>query len=172
MFKRFVSVAAVCSFVCVSSPAAFAQSADVYDPHAHFGYPSQVSGGLYIRVPFNGGLKRSSNEEARFGFALKTTMPQKYSYTPLSHGYSFQGSANRQIKFLDISIGPSGFKSFKLNGQSFAEINALYADEEGKKKKKVWPWVLGGAALGVGILVAVVFAACDNEPGPLGTRTC
>lgn len=173
MLKEFISVATICSFVCVSSPAALAQSADVYDPHSNFGQRSEVSASLYVRIPFNGGLKRSSNEEARFGLALRTTLPQSFSTAANNYGYAFQGFGSRQIKVLDLSIGSNGFKSFKLNGHSLAEFNALYADEEGdgKKKKKVWPWVVGGLAL-TGIVVGVVFTTqCDTD-GPLGTFNC
>ena len=163
MFKKIVCVASVTSFVLVSSPAAFAQSLGVYDPHANFGLPSEVSASVYMRIPFNGGLKRKNNEEARFGFAVSTTMPKQFSYSALNYGNSFQGTGNRQIKVLDISIGATkGFKSLKLNGQSFTDMKRLYADGDDEKKNRTWLYVLGGAVAAVGIIVIIGASKCEN----------
>ena len=186
MLKRLTSLAAITGILLAGSPVALAQSADIYNPifnpHANFGHSSDVSASLYARVPFNGGLKRSANEGARFGLTVSTRLPQKFSYAPMSYGNSFQSSLGRQVNVLDLSIGYSfhdtgfhdtgGFQSFKLNGHSFNEINALYADdEEGKKKRSPWPWVLLGGAVVFGAIAITAIAKCDNN-GPFGTTTC
>lgn len=164
MSKRFFLVATIISFVCASSSVVSAQSADVYDPHANYSQPSDVSASLYVRVPFNGGLKRASNEEARFGLALKTTLPQSFSYTANNYGYAFQGSAGPQIKILDLSVGPNGFKSFKLNNMSLNQINALYADEEEREEgMSKGTKILIGVGVTFAATMIIAFAVVDDK---------
>ncbi|MEE8258224.1 MAG: hypothetical protein V3R20_00885, partial [Sphingomonadales bacterium] len=85
MLKQITSMAVAANMVLFSMPSATA-GPETYDPFAHYGYPSKVSGGIYLKVPFNGRIKKSAIQEPRFGFALKAKLGSGYGYSmhPLS----------------------------------------------------------------------------------------
>lgn len=164
MIKNLLSSLISGSLLFSFATPTFAQSAEFYDPFEHYGYQSGVTGGIYVKVPFNGRLKRSSNSEVRFGLALKAKFPRNFSYAQ-SYQYSFAASNTQEIKFLDLSIGPSGFKSFKLNGQSFKDMKRIYADGDDEKEgMSTGTKVLIGVGVAAAVFLAVIIiAGCTND---------
>ena len=169
MLKQFISLAAAASLVSISTPSAFAGSGqEAFDPFAHYGLPSEVSGSFYIKVPFTGGLKKSAIQEPRFGFALKAKLGSGYSnYShPLSAPIG-TNITNGMVNIVDLSFGFSGKDSFRFNGLNFTDVKAaLNADEDGKNNS--WVWIVGGVVLVGGLAAALALSGDGCNEGDLG----
>jgi hypothetical protein len=129
--------------------------------HGQYSRTSAITAGAYVRVPFNGGLRRPA-QEPRFGLRLSGNLAGQYR-----HQNTFLGGGSQRL--LDLSLGASGSDSFRLNGLTINQINALYAGEEedgnGGKKKSGFRrgLVYGLAAVGVIVLVGVVVEVADGD---------
>lgn len=136
-----------------------------YNPYGAHAQTRGATAGAYIRIPFKGGLKRPT-EEARFGLALSTRLSGQY-HDP------GRFAAVGTPRLIDLSVGLQSFgrqplaDSFRFNGLSISRINALYADEDGEKKKgsalKTGLIVVGVAALALVAVVGVACATNDND---------
>lgn len=171
MFKSLVSITALSVLMLATAPQA--RAGEVFNPYGHFGHPSEISGGVYFKVPFNGGLRGQGKQEARVGFAFTLTTPQNYQYSLTGPGFGFQGSQKARIPFLDLSfgLGKQGFKRLKVNNFSIADIKKMAADEDGEKKSKTGLYVLG--ILGAGLIVgAIAYCSGGQDIGPVETSNC
>ena len=140
-----------------------------YNPYGAQARSGGTTAGVYIRMPFKGGLRRPT-EEARVGFALSTRIAGQRHDTGR---FAVRGTP----RLIDLSFGLSGreplAQSLRFNGMSFSQVNALYASEEGedgaegkggKKKRspvKTGLMVVGGLALAALALSAIAIAASD-----------
>ena len=151
MLRRGLSI--ICIIALLTATSAPTVAAAGFDPHLGAPYngfgnsqrSAELTAGVYLRVPFSGGPRRSLSE-TRFGLAVGARLP---AYDRYDSGRSLADMP----KLLDLSIGLRGRESLRLNGLSLIDMPTLYADEDGKpKNSKVWLWIVGGAAV-VGIFV-------------------
>lgn len=169
MFRKSVTALSICAFMAANAvPAMPAMAADFdgmpdmrYNPYGAHAQTRGTTAGAYIRMPFKGGLRRP-REEARVGLALSTRIAGQRHDTG-------RFAARGTPRLIDLSLGLSGRQpladSLQFNGMSVNQINALYAGEDGKKKRSpvktglIVVGVLGLAALAVGA-IAVATADC------------
>ncbi|MEE8258223.1 MAG: hypothetical protein V3R20_00880 [Sphingomonadales bacterium] len=155
MLKQFISLAAAASLISISMPSSVA-GPETYDPFAHYGYPSKVSGGFYLKIPFNGRIKKSATQGPRFGFALKAKLGSGYgtSMHPLSAPMG-TNLTNGMVNIVDLSFGFSGTDSFRFNDLSLTDVKTALNAEEDEKKGSAIPWIIGGVLVAGGIAVVV-----------------
>lgn len=166
--KKTMTALTLAAFLATSITPAMAASFDGmpdmrYNPYGAHAQTRGTTAGAYIRIPFKGGLRRPT-EEARVGFALSTRLSGQY-HDP------GRFAAVGTPRLIDLSFGLSGQRpigeSFRFNGMSLHQVNALYADEEGedgeKKKGGSGWWVLGGLLIvGVGVTALVAAKKFEN----------
>ena len=171
MIRKLLTAFTLAAFLATSITPAMAAGFDGmpdmrYNPYGAHAQTRGATAGAYIRIPFKGGLKRPT-EEARFGLALSTRLSGQY-HDP------GRFAAVGTPRLIDLSVGLQSFgrqplaDSFRFNGLSISRINALYADEDGEKKKGRSVLTTGLIVVGVAALalVAVVGVACatnDND---------
>ncbi len=136
-----------------------------YNPYGAHAQTRGATAGAYIRIPFKGGLKRPT-EEMRLGLALSTRLSGQY-HDP------GRFAAIGTPRLIDLSVGLQSFgrqplaDSVQFNGLSINRINALYADEDGEKKKgsilKTGLIVIGVAAVGLGVALAIHCSSTSSE---------
>jgi hypothetical protein len=159
MLRKFLSIFTTSVFLIATTAPAMAAERDLFPStrnhtHDQFSRNSGITAGAYVRVPFNGGLKRAS-EEPRFGLRLTGNLAGQYRYQN-----TFLGAGSQRL--LDLSLGTSGSDSFRVNSLTIDQFNALYAagaDEEGKKG--MHPAVIGLAVVGGVILVLLAVFAVE-----------
>jgi hypothetical protein len=165
MLRKFLSIFTTSIFLIANIAPALA-APDLFPgtrshTHDQFSRSPGITAGAYVRVPFNGGLRRST-EETRFGLRLSGNMAGQYRYRT-----TFLGAGSQRL--LDLSLGTSGTQSFRVNNLTIDQFNALYAGEEedgnGGKKKSGFRrgLVYGLAAVGVIVLVGVVVEVADGD---------
>ncbi len=141
-----------------------------YNPYGAHAQTRGTTAGAYLRVPFKGGLKRP-REEARLGFAVSTRLSGQY-HDP------GRFAARGTPRLIDLSFGLSGRQpladSVQFNGMSLTQINALYADDDGKKKGSAAGKVAKIALMTMGgvLLVGAAVYALQSEPDPAPSSEC
>jgi len=155
MFMKSLSIITLGAFVAMTAGPSIAADFDRYslshfNPYDHYGQTRGTIVGAYLRIPLSGRQSRSASEP-RFGLTLSVRRPGQYGYT---RGFASSDAP----KLLDLSIGLSGQKtlkdSFRFNGMSIANMEALYADET-RKDNKAWPIIVAvGVVAGVALTVA------------------
>ncbi len=145
MLRQCLSIISMIALITATSTPTFAAGLDPY-----FGAPSngfdtyrrsaELTTGVYLRIPLSGRPSRSLSE-TRFGLSIGARLPSVERY---DNGHALVDMP----KLFDLSIGLAGKESLQLNGLSIIDTPTLYADEDGKPKKKiVWPWVVAGVVV-------------------------
>ena len=156
MFRKSVTALSICAFMAANAVPAAAADFDGmpdmrYNPYGAHAQTRGTTAGAYIRVPFKGGLRRPT-EEARIGLALSTRIAGQ------RHDTGRFASRGTPL-LIDLSLGLSGreplAQSLRFNGITFNQINALYAGDDGEKKKGVVGKVVNTTLMVVGGLVLV-----------------
>ena len=167
MFRKLTCLVTAAAFVSSMAPASYAQDNRFAggDPYASRGH-MQV--GVYMKLPFTGGLKYHKREKLKFGAALGFTREYNTSNTMFAPRQQF--TAN----LVDLKFDNSGFKALALSGQDILIPQdgriVLSVDEDGKIKwGKVGLYTLAVIG-GVVVLATVVILACTNDDGI--TDTC
>lgn len=175
MLRKLITCLAVVTFFLTISAPGYADDRmrsfnQPYDPFSNFGRRPEVVGGVYLRIPFTGGMKQRKGwrrDEPRVGFAFGAQLPGMIRHD--------DWLSPRAPHFVDLSMGFSGPKSTRLNGiylfdQRIMRANEGEEGEEGDKKDKsnAGKYVWYGLAI-VGGVVLIVLAAygvgCATDNG-------
>ena len=168
MLRRYLSVILMIALITATSAPTFAAGLDPYFGTPSSGFDSyrrsaELTTGVYLRIPFSRRPGRSLSK-TRFGLAFGARLPAYDRYNNVRMLIDMP-------KLFDLSIGLAGKESLQLNGLSIIDTPTLYADEDGKpKKRKIWPWVVGGvlvlAVIGIGAAAGVKAATKDFPSKP------
>lgn len=146
MLRQCLSMICVIALVTVNSAPSFAAGEfELYSVSQYTGIDTyqrsaELTAGLYLRVPFSGGLRRSV-DETRFGLSFGARAP------------SYDRLGGRPLlldrpQLFDLSVGLQGKESLRIDGLNI-DMPTLYADgDEEFEKEPKWLWVL----VGVGVL--------------------
>lgn len=165
MFRKITCLITAAAFTGCISTATFAQDNRFAggDPYAD---KTRMQAGVYLKIPFTGGLKYNKKEKLKFGAALGFTRDYNASNNPFAPRKQF--TAN----LVDLKFDKSGFKALALSGQDILIPQegrlVLSVDEDGKikwgKVGLISLAVVGGAA----VLLAGIVLVCMDDDGASG----
>lgn len=160
MSKKIITVLASFSLLSsLTSPAFAGVGQDVIPDFV--GSKVQAKMGLYLNIPFTGGLKTRQQKGMKYGFAMGLDRPQVGS-SMMGARYSFKTDV---IKF---NFNAKGFNSFQVGRQDIYTLRhtRLGAVEGESNMSNIW---LGIA--GVGLAVVGVTALSGKDDCPYGEIT-
>lgn len=128
---------------------------DLYSFNDNFAKNTGVRAGLYLSLPFNGGIEDKDTQSFKYGASFGVTT----SFNTNSNTFNTNSFGVRQqytVNMADLSFNSEGFKAFNLGGQELVTTNkygqVIFADEEeGEESDKGVPW----GKIGVGSLAVV-----------------
>lgn len=138
MFRKSLSALTLAAFLGTNMAPAFAAdfngiSEMRYNPYAAHSQASGTTAGLYLRIPFRGGVKHPK-KDVQLGLALGTRL------TGIHHApghFAAVGSSTLIDMTLDISGNQSLGNSLRFYGETANQIKAPQADKKisGKKRR-------------------------------------
>jgi hypothetical protein len=142
--KNIISaIAALSMSVAIMTPAMADGISDA------FANKNQARAGVYFRLPFAGGLKKTDKNQLNYGFAMGFGRTQS--------GLSFMDARrNFNTDVIKLNFNAKGFKSFNVGGQDIYRINRtrLGAVEGEMSSSKTWIlYGIGVAAIGAVLLL-------------------
>lgn len=123
--------------------------------------------GLYLSIPFAGGLKPSNETDMQYGLRMG------YTYNNAT-GYSFTDSRKFNANMIDVKFKSDGFNSLNLGGQKFVNAQGQWLNATGGGGTNNMFLIIGGVAL-VGMGVVVLSDGAAEREIPLcvrGDREC
>ena len=172
MLRRCLSIMSMMALITATSAPTFAAGGlDAYFGTPNNGFDSyrragELTAGIYLRLPFSGRPGHTLSE-TRFGLSVGARLPTVDRY---DNGRRLADMP----KLFDLSIGLQGQESLRLNGISIAGMPVFSADEDTKHKKKkvIWPWVVGGVVV-LSVVAAVAIKNSAKDAGnAVGNALC
>ena len=160
MLRKFINIITAITFVSCMSSVSFAQD-NRFAPGAPLVNKGQMQVGLYMKIPFTGGLKAYNKEKLKFGAALGIT--QNYR----AGNYMFAPQKQLTANFVDLKFDSSGFNALSLSGQNILvpqNGDIVFAtDKDGKVNWGKVGLISLAVVGGVAILAVAAIAACQSE---------
>jgi hypothetical protein len=163
MSKKIISAVAAISILSVFATPAYADG--ISDAFAN---NNQARAGVYLRLPFAGGLKKTEKNQLNYGFAMGFGRSQP--------SLSFMDARrNFNADVIKLNFNAKGFKSFNVGGQDIYRIHrtrlgATEGESMFTSKSMMY------AAIGVGVIaigIIVINKKCHTEwSGDAGRRVC
>lgn len=169
MHRQFISFLTAIAFVTCVTPMSFAQDFRFAgdDPFAN---RNSAHVGLYLKIPFSGGLKNFKSDKVNFGAALgfRHNYGSRYNANFNANMNMFDMPRTRTLNVLDLKFNEHGFKTVNFAGQDLRglKVGDVVMMDDGKggvKWGKVVLYTLGGIVIlaGVGLLVLVTTYHAD-----------
>ena len=161
MLRRCLSIISIIALITATSAPTFAAGPDPYLGAPYNGFDNyrrsaELTAGVYLRVPFSGGSRRSLSG-TRFGLTVGARLPA-YDRYDSRRGLLYSP------KLFDLSIGLQGKESVRLNGISIIDMPTLYADEDDEDGG--WgagQWIFAGFVVFGAVILITTVAACSGE---------
>lgn len=138
------------------SPTLAGDFSQLSSPSAYHVYPDaygeEVAARAFIRVDITG-TRRTIRDRTSLGLSL--------NYRNGANDY-FVGERGPQPRVVgtEVSISLNDFSDLRLNRQSVNELYVLAADGKSDGNSRVWPWLVGGAAVASAV-VAIAITSDD-----------
>jgi hypothetical protein len=122
-----------------------------------FASQNNVRAGIYLRIPFAGGLKASSNTDLSYGFAMGVGRS-------IASGNMMDPRRSYQTDMVKLSFSSRGFETFNFGGQSVLNRRGIWLGQNEGEAGGIGTMgvVLGGlAAVALGV---VALSGGDCQP--------
>lgn len=164
MHRQLISFITAIAFTACVTPVSFAQDFRFAgnDPFAN---RNSAHVGLYLKIPFSGGLKNLKKDKINFGAALgfRQNYSSRYNANFNANMNMLDMPRTRTLNVLDLKFNEHGFKTVSfaghdLRGLKVGDVVMLKDDEGGVKWGKVALYTVGGVLVLVGLATLAVVA--------------
>ena len=162
MHRQFISFVSALAFIMCPITMTYAQD-NHFASSDPFANRNAAHVGLYLKIPFSGGLKNFKKDRLKFGASLG--FKRNYSSDYRTNIEMFNSRRQITLNVLDLKFNEHGFKTVSLVGQDLrglkkGDIIFLEDEKGGITAGKVVLYTLAG--LGALVLVAAAAVATDD----------
>lgn len=133
MHRQLISFVSALSFLTFSTPASFAQD-NMFSSGDPFANKNAAQVGIYLKLPFSGGLKNFKKDKLQFGASLG--FKRNFSSNYRTNFEMFNSHRQITLNVLDLKFNENGFKTISLVGQDLRGLKegdiVFLKDAEGK----------------------------------------